>query len=252
MGSIVISVKCRLSWNLSSPPFFLLSEVGFQRCAETPRRRSKSAQRQAVSSSPWSTFLSEVRSPSPCAQPIHETFDLKIRPRILNIHTTPGGVHNRGGVSERDGRGYGCQVVCKVRAGRRLGRAVRVCPGPSIPVSLNSVPVLFKDTGRGRTRTGRHTLLQNADRGRARSNTTHTPAQTPTPARTAARTHPDRTRNKTVGTTWPRNNPGTRQTAGRATSNPHLDPRAPLPGQLSQKDRDPCRQRDLRPHRIYS
>ena len=34
--------------------------------------------------------------------------------------------------------------------------------------------------------------------------------------------HPGRTRNKTVGTTRPRSNPGTRQTAGRTTSNPHL------------------------------
>ena len=89
MGSIVISVKRRLAWTPPSPQFFLLSEVRFQRCAETPRRRSKSAQRRAASSSPWSTFLSTVRSDLPYAQPTSELFDLKIRPRILNIHTTP-------------------------------------------------------------------------------------------------------------------------------------------------------------------
>ena len=51
--------------------------------------RNRRLQRQAASSSPWSTFLSEVRSDPPHAQPINETFALKIRPRILNIHSTP-------------------------------------------------------------------------------------------------------------------------------------------------------------------
>ena len=73
--------------------------------------------------------------------------------------------------------------------------------------------------GAGRERGDTHRTRTGAERH-------HTPAQTPTPARTAARTHPDRTRNNTVGTTQPRNNPGTRQTTGRTTSNPHLDPRA--------------------------
>ena len=71
----------------------------------------------------------------------------------------------------------------------------------------------------GRTRTSRRT-----HRTRTGAEQHHTPAQTPTPAKTAARTHPGRTRDKTVGTTQPESNPGARQTAGRTTNNQHHVP----------------------------
>ena len=124
MCSIVISVKRRLAWTPPSPQFFLWSEVRFQRCAETPRRRSKSAQRRAASSSPWSTFLSEVRSDLPYAQPTSETFDLNIRPRILNIHTTPrllcvavaprfqAGIFKLARAGQRGGGRHSCAAAC--------------------------------------------------------------------------------------------------------------------------------------------
>ena len=80
MGSIVISVKCSLSWNPASKQFFLLSKVRFQRCAETRRSRAKSTQSRAASSSPWSTFLSTVRSDLPHAQPMSGHFALKFAP----------------------------------------------------------------------------------------------------------------------------------------------------------------------------
>ena len=70
-------------------PIFLLSKVRFYRCAETRRSRAKSPRSTAASSSPWTTFLSTVCSDPPHAQPVNETFALKIRPRILNIHSTP-------------------------------------------------------------------------------------------------------------------------------------------------------------------
>ena len=70
----------------------------------------------------------------------------------------------------------------------------------------------------------RHT--HDTERGPGLGATPHTGTITPitSPARTAAGTHPGRTRNKTDGTTRPRSNPGARQTAERATCNPHLDP----------------------------
>ena len=78
MGPVMISAKHRLSWTPSSSGFFLLSEVSFHRCAETPRRRAKSTRRRAPSSSPPSSCLSEVRSPSPYTQPSSGLFALKI------------------------------------------------------------------------------------------------------------------------------------------------------------------------------
>ena len=72
------------------------------------------------------------------------------------------------------------------------------------------------DTGRdpycSKTQGGAGRERGDTHRTRTGAEQHHTPAQTdrqtPTPARTAARTHPDGTRNKTVGTTRPRNNPG--------------------------------------------
>ena len=78
MGPVMISARHRLSWTPSSSKFFLLSEVSFHRCAETPRRRAKSTRRRAPSSSPPSSCLSKVRSPSPYTQPSRGLFALKI------------------------------------------------------------------------------------------------------------------------------------------------------------------------------
>ena len=78
MGPVMISARHRLSWTPASSKFFLLSEVSFHRCAETPRRRAKSTRRRAPSSSPPSSCLSKVRSPSPYTQPSRELFALKI------------------------------------------------------------------------------------------------------------------------------------------------------------------------------
>ena len=77
MGPVMISTRSRLSWWGASSVFFLLVEVRVQRCAETPRSRVKSTQRTPPSSSPWSTSISKVRSPSPHSQPTSETFALK-------------------------------------------------------------------------------------------------------------------------------------------------------------------------------
>ena len=102
--------------------------------------------------------------------------------------------------------------------------------------------VLFKDTGRGRTRTSRHT--QNADRGRA---TPH-PGTNPHTGQNGGKDTPgpDQGQNGRDHKARKQRNPGARQTAGRTTNNLHHDPQAPRAGQLSQKDRGPCRQRDLR------
>ena len=78
MGPVMISARHRLSWTPSSSKIFLLSEVSFHRCAETPRRRTKSTRSRAPSSSPPSSCLSKVRSPSPHSQPSSGTFALKI------------------------------------------------------------------------------------------------------------------------------------------------------------------------------
>ena len=78
MGPVMISAKHRLSWTPASSNFFLLSEGSFHRCAETPRRRTKSTRSRAASSSARSSFLGSVRSPSPHSQPSSETFALKI------------------------------------------------------------------------------------------------------------------------------------------------------------------------------
>ena len=60
------------------PQFFSQSGVGVSQAPSTHRRRAKSTRRATPSSSPWSICLRKVRSPSPHAQPIHETFALKI------------------------------------------------------------------------------------------------------------------------------------------------------------------------------
>ena len=124
MGSIVISVKRRLAWTPPSPQFFLLSKVRFQRCAETPRRRAKSAQRRAASSSPWSTFLSKVRSDLPYAQPSSETFDLKLAPRYSLSTLTPrllcvavaprfqAGIFKLARAGQRGGGRRSCAAAC--------------------------------------------------------------------------------------------------------------------------------------------
>ena len=78
MGTVMISVRRRLSLSESSSKFFLLSDGRSDRYAEKRRRRRKSGQRPTPSSSPWSTSLSKVCSDFACAQPSSEHFGLKI------------------------------------------------------------------------------------------------------------------------------------------------------------------------------
>ena len=111
-----------------------------------------------------------------------------------------------------------------------------------IPLRIPVYTVLFKGTGRGRTRSNGAT---HTERGPGPSKTAprhrppHRPERRPEPSNP-----PGSEQKQPAGITLrPRTNPGTRQTAERATSNPHLDPPAPRSGQLSQKDLGPCRQR---------
>ena len=71
MGTVMISVRRRLSLSESSSIFFLLSDGRSDRYAEKRRRRRKSGQRPTPSSSPWSTSLSKVCSDFACAWHLH-------------------------------------------------------------------------------------------------------------------------------------------------------------------------------------
>ena len=122
VGSIVISAKCRLSWWGASPTFFLLSEVRFQRCAETPRSLVKSPRSTPPSSSPWSSFLSTVCSPSRHSQPSSETFDLKLAPGYSISTLAPmlcvWQLHG-GKAREKPGRGRGGEEAAGAASPRR-------------------------------------------------------------------------------------------------------------------------------------
>ena len=84
MGTVVISVRRRLSLSKASSNFFLLSDGRSDRSAEKVRSRRKSPRSPCPSSSPWSTFLSTVRSDFAYAQPSSGLFALKI---LAETHT---------------------------------------------------------------------------------------------------------------------------------------------------------------------
>ena len=86
--------------------------------------RNRRKERQAASSSPWSTLLSEVRSDPPHAHPINETFALKIPPGIFDIHLTPrllcvavaprlqAGIYQLARAGQRRGGRRSCAAAC--------------------------------------------------------------------------------------------------------------------------------------------
>ena len=91
-------------------------------------------------------------------------------------------------------------------------------------------------------------LRGDTHRTRTGTEQNRTSAQTPTP-RPERGPEPTRVGPETTSRdhTRPKTNPGTRQTAERATRNPHLDPPAPRSGQLSQKDQGPSPMPPARP-----
>ena len=127
MGPVMISARHRLSWTPSSPKFFLLSEVSFHRCAETPRRRTKSTRRRAASSSPPSSCLSKVRSPSPYTQPSRELFGLKIPNCSFFFRAARGS--------------WSCSTVLQWRS-RWSSMGARGMPGRPVPQNSLSLALL--------------------------------------------------------------------------------------------------------------